>query len=113
MFEFPPWHGAGAAHMEPIVNLEEMPGKVVGNIKRRTPAEALALLVGRFHAMGLKLPYPKGVYRFKTFEEADQWETKHRIEAAVKNPPLPPGAKGDDDALIRAWRRLKKWWLGR
>jgi hypothetical protein len=70
--------------MEPIVNLEEMPGKVVGRIRRRPPAEALALLVGRFHAMGLKLPYPKGVYRFRAFEEADQWETKHRIEATVK-----------------------------
>jgi hypothetical protein len=75
--------------MEPIVNLEEMPGKVVGKIKRRTPAEALALLVGRFHAMGLKLPYPKGVYRFKTFAEADEWETKHRIEAAVKRSRAP------------------------
>ena len=70
--------------MEPIVNLEETPGKVVGKIKRRTPAEALARLVARFHAMGLKLPYPKGVYRFNTFEEADAWEMKHRIEAAVR-----------------------------
>ena len=70
--------------MEPIVNLEEVPGKVVGKIERKTPAEALALLVARFHAMGLKLPYPKGVFRFKTFEEADEWETKHRIAGALK-----------------------------
>ena len=27
--------------MEPIVNLEETPGKFVGKIKRRTPAEAV------------------------------------------------------------------------
>ena len=70
--------------MKPFVNLEETPAKVVGRIKERTPAEALARLVARFHAMGLKLPYPKGVYRFKTFEEADEWETKHRIEAAAR-----------------------------
>ena len=52
--------------------------------KRRTPAEAVDWLVRQFHAMGLKLPYPKGVYRFKTFEEANEWEWKHTIEAAVK-----------------------------
>jgi len=34
--------------------------------------------------MGLKLPYPKGVYRFKTFEEADEWQKQHMIAAAVK-----------------------------
>ena len=103
--------------------------------------------------MGLKLPYPKGVYRFKTFEEADEWETRHRIEAAVKRSrgvPVPFASpqtlwrtketvrekdipdrlflrqwhearglaldppllltQGDDDALIRAWRRIKGWW---
>jgi hypothetical protein len=70
--------------MEPVVNLEEKIGKIVGKIPRRTPAEALDRLVARFHSMGLKLPYPKGVYRFKTFEEADAWEMKHQIAAAVK-----------------------------
>jgi len=70
--------------MEPIVNLEEKIGKMVGKMPRRTPAEALDNLVRRFHAMGLKLPYPRGVYRFKTFEEADAWKTKHQIAAAVK-----------------------------
>lgn len=70
--------------MEPIVNLEETPGKVVGKIPRRSPAEALDRLVRQFHSMGLKLPYPKGVYRFKTFEEANAWELKHQIAAAVK-----------------------------
>ena len=70
--------------MEPIVNLEETPGKVVGKIPRRTPAEALERMVHEFQSLGLKLPYPKGIYRFKTFEEADAWEMKHRIAAAVK-----------------------------
>jgi hypothetical protein len=70
--------------MEPVINLEETPGKVVGKLPRRSPAEALDRMVARFHAMGLTLPYPKGVYRFKTFEEADAWELKHQIAAAVK-----------------------------
>lgn len=70
--------------MEPIVNLEERPGKVVGKVKRRTPAEAVEWMVKQFHSMGLKLPYPKGVYRFKTFEEANEWEMKHQIAAALK-----------------------------
>lgn len=70
--------------MERVVNLEESPGKVVGKIRPCTPAEALDRMVRQFHSLGLKLPYPKGVHRFKTFEEADAWEMKHRIAAAVK-----------------------------
>lgn len=67
--------------MEPANDLEEEPRKVVGKIKRRTPAEAVEWMVRQFHAMGLKLPYPKGVYRF---EEANEWEMKHQIAEAVK-----------------------------
>jgi len=70
--------------MEPVVNLEEMPGKVVGKIKCRTFSEAVDWMAAQFHAMGLKLPYPKGVYRFKTHEEANEWQMKHQIAAAVK-----------------------------
>ena len=71
-------------HMDPIVNLQEKPGKVVGKIQRRPPAQTLNWLVAQFHAMGLKLPYPKGVYRFKTFEEANAWDWNHIMEAAKK-----------------------------
>jgi hypothetical protein len=70
--------------MEPIVNLEETPGKVVGKIPRRTPAEFMEWMARQFQSLGLKLPYPKGVYRFRTFKEADEWEMKHQIAAAVK-----------------------------
>ena len=70
--------------MDPNVNLQEKPGKVVGNIRRRPPAQTLDWLVAQFHAMGLKLPYPKGVYRFKTFEEANAWDWDHIMEAAKK-----------------------------
>jgi hypothetical protein len=44
-----------------IVNLEETPGKVVGKIKRRGPAETLAWLNRQVRALGIKLPFPKGV----------------------------------------------------
>ena len=74
----------GRPILEPIVNLEETPGKVVGRIQRRSPAEAMERMAERFHAMGLRLPFPKGVYSFKIFEEADAWKMKHRIAAAVK-----------------------------
>ena len=70
--------------MKPIVNLEEKIGKMVGKVPERSPLETHDRMVKRFHSMGLKLPFPKGVYRFKTFEEADAWEMKHRIAAAVK-----------------------------
>jgi hypothetical protein len=70
--------------MAPPVNLEETPGKVVGKIARRSPAEFLERMAVQFQAMGLRLPYPKGVHRFKTFEESDAWEMKHRLAAGVK-----------------------------
>jgi hypothetical protein len=70
--------------MKKIVSLEETPGKVVGTIKHRSPGEAQDWMVRQFHAMGLKLPYPKGLYRFKTFEEANEWEWKHMMAAAKK-----------------------------
>jgi hypothetical protein len=42
-------------------------------------------LVAQFHALGLKLPFPKGIYRFKTFEEANAWDWDHMMKAAKKN----------------------------
>ena len=74
---------ARRGNMEPIVNLEEKIGKMVGKNPQRTPAEFLERMAREFDSLDLKLPYPKGVYRFKTFEEADAWEMKHRIAAAV------------------------------
>ena len=64
--------------MEPIVNLEETPGKVVG--RRRPPADGLALAeaqraenaIAWQRAVG-GLRIPRGVYRFRTHEEADAW----------------------------------------
>jgi hypothetical protein len=70
---------------------------------------------------GVPVPFasPQTLWRMKqTVREKDiadrlflrQW---HEARGLALDPPLPTGTKGDDDAVIRAWRRLKKWWLGR
>lgn len=64
--------------MKPIINLDEMPGKVVG--RRSPPSDALVITEAQRakdarawkRAFG-GLPIPKGVYRFRTHEEADEW----------------------------------------
>lgn len=70
-----------AGVMQPIVNLEEQPGKVVGR------PEALAgdhdRLVRNAAALMPRLPYPKGVFRFRTHEEADAWTNEHILRAAL------------------------------
>jgi hypothetical protein len=72
--------------MEPIVNLEEAPGKVVGKVRRRTPGEAIGWMVRPARALGWeRLPYPKGLFRFRTFEEANEWQMQHQIAAAAAN----------------------------
>lgn len=64
--------------VKPVINFEETPGKVVGY--RQAPAEGLVLNDAQRSADARAwkrafrtLPIPKGVYRFRTHEEADQW----------------------------------------
>jgi hypothetical protein len=73
--------------MQPIVNLEETPGKVVG---RRTAAAAdydRLAEAGKelFRGIGI----PKGVYRFRTHEEADQWMENQILQAALRKARAP------------------------
>jgi hypothetical protein len=63
--------------MQPIVNLEEQPGKVVG---RRVAAKPLASggAAGAADARAWQravggIRVQRGVYRFRTHEEADAW----------------------------------------
>ena len=71
--------------MDPVVNLEETPGKVVGKVRPRSPAVAIDWMVRQARALGWeRLPYPKGVFKFKTFEEANEWQMQHQIAAAAK-----------------------------
>jgi hypothetical protein len=63
--------------MEPFVNLEENIGKVVGN--RKPPKDPLlSYNRSKEEAMRWKRVFgtpriPKGLYRFKSHEEADAW----------------------------------------
>lgn len=64
--------------MDPAPNLEETPGKIVG--RRRAPADGLNPRTSataedaRAWQRSLRtLPVPRGVYRFRTHEEADEW----------------------------------------
>lgn len=66
--------------MEPIVNMEENIGKTVG--RRRPPRDAVKYAMGlqrtasalsKTWGRGLSV---KGVFRFKSHEEADEWMVK-------------------------------------
>jgi len=69
--------------MEPIVNLQDPVGKIVG---RRKPAEALQCHAGQkeearqWAAVFKILKARPGVYRFKTHEEADAWWTNRMTQ---------------------------------
>lgn len=63
--------------MEPKINLEETPDKIVG--RRTVPGDPLSLegnrkrdKIGWSDALG-RLRLPKGVFRFSSQEEADEW----------------------------------------
>jgi hypothetical protein len=62
---------------QPFINLEEKIDRIVGN--RKKPPNGLSLAtstkagaIGWEKALG-GVRVPRGVYRFKTHEEADQW----------------------------------------
>jgi hypothetical protein len=66
--------------VEPIINLEETIGKTVGRRRPTTDFAKAAVDIQNasigFHKV-FKAPFfPKGVYRFKTHEEADAWHWK-------------------------------------
>jgi hypothetical protein len=68
---------ADRAVKQPIINVEEKIDRIVGN--RTKPPDGLSILTStRADAIawakalgGMRIP--RGVYRFKTHEEADQW----------------------------------------
>jgi hypothetical protein len=69
-----------------MVNLEETPGKIVG--KNISGAADYDRLVDAAEQIMPRLPFPKGVYRFRSFEEADAW-TEHYILKAAQEKNLP------------------------
>jgi hypothetical protein len=65
----------------PVINVEEVPDKIVG--KRRKAADPFdtGLILQETSnalrkAFGQKGLVPKGVFRFRTHEEADEWMLK-------------------------------------
>jgi len=66
--------------VEPIIDLEENIGKTVG--RRKPPVDSLAAglamqqtVVDLHKALGNRM-FPRGVYRFRSHEEADAWRWK-------------------------------------
>ena len=71
--------------MEPIINLDDPIGKTVG---RRKPnplhvfaSEKLSNIA--WHKAGFG-GLPRGVYRFKTYEEADEWLMRNLVSRRRK-----------------------------
>ena len=63
--------------MKPIINLDDPVGKVVG--KRRPSASSLDYAFGLQKTMNelVSMQIPRGVYRFRSHEEADAWLMDH------------------------------------
>ena len=73
--------------MDPIINLDEPIGKTVGRRLRPSPLRVEAGLIESAKAWRRAIGgigVPKGVYRFRTHEEADQWLTEMRIKSILK-----------------------------
>ena len=70
----------GHAVKPPFINVEEKIDRIVGR-RTKTPESLkagmqLQLLGAELHKSFKHRWCPKGVYRFKTHEEADEWMTK-------------------------------------
>jgi hypothetical protein len=76
---------------QPVINLEETIGKTVG--KNFSGAADYDRLVDAAEQIMPTLPFPKGVYRFRSFEEADAWTQHYILKAArEKNRARPDAA---------------------
>jgi hypothetical protein len=67
--------------MHPVVNIDDPVGKVVGrraNIPERHYTD-YALAMQKSLRGFSRSRFPKGVFRFKSHEEADQWLMDHSI----------------------------------
>jgi hypothetical protein len=71
--------------MKVVINLEEDIGKWVGRKDAGDdPFAAYAKLLRLSRGFITTTPYPRGVFRFKTHEEADEWRWKHILKATKK-----------------------------
>lgn len=72
--------------MKVVINLEENIGKWVGRkAAGDDPFAAYAKLMRLSRGLISTTPYPRGVFRFKTHEEANEWRWNHILKAAKKD----------------------------
>ncbi len=73
--------------MAAIINLEENIGKVVGtpHLRDENPMMAYQRLLDNSRRIRKPLPYPKGVFRFKTHEEAHEWKWNLILKTTAKS----------------------------
>jgi hypothetical protein len=68
--------------VEAVINLQEHFGKIVG--RRKYTVGDYDRLLANSTALMPRLPVPKGVFRFRSHEEADEWMNQHLMQAALK-----------------------------
>ena len=70
-------------HCHPVVNVEETIGKTVG--RRVPPNSSKVQEIGQqiYRSRRFRVG-PKGVYRFRSHEEANQWMMKMAVQRAIK-----------------------------
>ena len=68
----------------PVINVEETIGKTVGR-RTRPPVSGRVQESGRqiYQSMGFRI-CPKGVYRFHSHEEADEWMMQMAVKRAIE-----------------------------
>lgn len=71
--------------MEPSINQDEFIGKTVGRRRAPNPLRIVGDEIAESKAWRAALGgirVPRGVYRFKTHEEANEWMMKHLTQRA-------------------------------
>ncbi len=71
----------------PVINVEEEIGRIVGRKNVSSPAAVCARIqeTGReiYRTQGFRV-CPKGVFKFRSFEEADEWMNREMIRRAMR-----------------------------
>lgn len=77
--------GCATGDNRSVINLDEPIGKWVGRRGGGSPEDEYAnlLRLGRRLTGGLT-PFPRGVFRFESHEQADEWSRNHILRAAKK-----------------------------
>ena len=74
--------------MDPVINVEESPRKTVGRRRLTDVAAAGMQLQEAVASYGRgRLGVPKGVFRFHSHQEADEWMTTKLAQSAAKREP--------------------------